>query len=66
MINTEGYDFVINQIVDAYQKIMNKEFTKGCNDKECQWCNFNKYYLNKNEYTSEHLLNDYSDEMEER
>lgn len=32
-------------IQNTYKRIMNKEFTKGCEKPECQWCNFNKYYL---------------------
>jgi len=33
---------VKEQIAYAYQKIMNLEFNKGCNDKDCKWCNFVK------------------------
>ena len=40
----EEYDirFVQNQIKVNYQKIMNLEFDKACNDKDCHWCQFVK------------------------
>ena len=31
---------VTRQIETAYEKIMNLEFSKGCNDENCKWCNF--------------------------
>lgn len=33
---------VKRQITYAYEKIMKHEFTKGCNDSDCKWCNFVK------------------------
>lgn len=33
---------VTEQIKDSYQKIMNHEFRKGCEDQYCTWCNFLK------------------------
>jgi DNA helicase II / ATP-dependent DNA helicase PcrA len=33
---------VKEQITVSYNKIMNLEFSKGCNDKYCKWCNFVK------------------------
>lgn len=35
---------VKEQIKDVYDKIMNHEFDKGCNDENCRWCNFAKTY----------------------
>ncbi|MEP7195059.1 MAG: ATP-dependent DNA helicase [Saprospiraceae bacterium] len=29
-----------NQIKETYAKILNKEFTMGCNKPDCRWCNF--------------------------
>jgi DNA helicase II / ATP-dependent DNA helicase PcrA len=34
---------VKEQITVAYNQIMNLEFSKGCNDKDCKWCNFVKH-----------------------
>jgi DNA helicase-2/ATP-dependent DNA helicase PcrA len=33
---------VKEQIAFAYEKIMNLEFNKGCNDPDCKWCSFVK------------------------
>ncbi|HIA06362.1 MAG TPA: ATP-dependent helicase [Flavobacteriales bacterium] len=38
--NREGIIFVKEQIRETYNKIMNHEFTEGCGDKDCGWCNF--------------------------
>ena len=35
-ITPDDRDFVINQITETYQKIQNKEFSKGCG--ACAWC----------------------------
>lgn len=32
------------QLKDAYTRIMNHEFNKGCGKEECHWCNFAKRY----------------------
>jgi DNA helicase-2/ATP-dependent DNA helicase PcrA len=40
-------EIVKQQISDTYKRIMNKEFTEGCNKDDCTWCNFTKnYYAN--------------------
>lgn len=40
-------EIVKEQIISTYKRIMNKEFTDGCNKVECTWCNFTKnYYAN--------------------
>lgn len=37
------------QIKDVYTKIKNKEFTKGCDEADCAWCNFTReFYQAKN------------------
>lgn len=36
---------VKNQIKDTYTKIMNHEFTQGCGEEDCVWCNFVKSHL---------------------
>jgi DNA helicase-2/ATP-dependent DNA helicase PcrA len=38
--NREGIIFVKEQIRETYKKIMNHEFTEGCGEKDCDWCNF--------------------------
>ncbi len=35
-------EIVIGEITRAYSSIMNLEFKTGCNDKDCDWCNFVK------------------------
>lgn len=30
------------QLKEAYMKIMNHEFTRGCGEKDCEWCSFAK------------------------
>lgn len=35
---------VKEQVKDVYDKIMNHEFDKGCNEENCRWCNFAKTY----------------------
>ena len=42
MITPEHVDRVTEQIKQVYQKIMNQEFSEGCNDERCYWCNFAK------------------------
>jgi len=33
-------EIVGKQLVDSYSKIKNHEFTDGCGDEKCKWCNF--------------------------
>ena len=42
VIREEDVKTVKNQIKTNYDKIMNHEFNKGCNDANCQWCSFVK------------------------
>lgn len=46
-ITKEDQDFVTEQIVSSYQRIMAHDF-KGCGKSDCNWCNFvkNNYRLN--------------------
>ena len=46
---------VKQQIKDTYLKIKAHEFSKGCGDTWCEWCNFVKYYLRKDTYVSDAL-----------
>jgi DNA helicase-2/ATP-dependent DNA helicase PcrA len=39
----EDVKIVKEQIKTSYQKIMNFEFTEGCGEEGCRWCNFVKY-----------------------
>ncbi len=42
IINPEDLNVVRAQIKEAYRGIQNLEFKRGCNDSNCQWCNFVK------------------------
>jgi len=35
---------VLTQMKDAYSRIMNHEFDRGCGKESCHWCNFAKRY----------------------
>ena len=56
IIKPEEFTFMKHLIAEVYHKIKNHEFNKGCGKKECEWCNFNTYYLNKRIYSSEGLM----------
>jgi DNA helicase-2/ATP-dependent DNA helicase PcrA len=43
VIDPLSLSIVKEQIKDTYKKIMNFEFTKGCEKEDCQWCEFVKY-----------------------
>ncbi|OFY69045.1 MAG: hypothetical protein A3G23_13275 [Bacteroidetes bacterium RIFCSPLOWO2_12_FULL_37_12] len=45
IFTSEDVKFVTNLIKDVYQKIMNREFSKGCGKEECGWCNFVRYWM---------------------
>ncbi|MFM9944860.1 MAG: ATP-dependent DNA helicase [Bacteroidia bacterium] len=60
-IQPEEFKFMENLIADVYGKIKNHEFTKGCGKKDCEWCNFNMYYLNRQVYSSEGLMEEMAD-----
>mgnify|MGYP006078036843 CR=1 FL=1 len=64
MVNGDEYDFVKKQIKETFAKIQNLEFDKGCEEDECQWCTFNKYYLNNKMYSTKDLLHNTADDME--
>jgi DNA helicase-2/ATP-dependent DNA helicase PcrA len=66
MIKEDEYAYVKEQIKKVYKQIMNREFSEGCNEADCQWCNFNRYYLGKNKFSSKDLLSNSSVEIEER
>jgi DNA helicase-2/ATP-dependent DNA helicase PcrA len=44
-INPDQIIFMEKLIAEVYAKIKNHEFSKGCGKKECEWCNFSKFYL---------------------
>ncbi len=39
-ITSDDREIVAAQIKDVYEKIMRHEFTNGCSESECMWCNF--------------------------
>jgi DNA helicase-2/ATP-dependent DNA helicase PcrA len=41
-VDPADIQIVGDQLVDVWHKIKNHEFTKGCNDPKCSWCNFVK------------------------
>jgi DNA helicase-2/ATP-dependent DNA helicase PcrA len=43
-ITPEDLKIVESQIKMVYQKITQKEFTKGCGKEDCLWCNFTRDY----------------------
>lgn len=43
-IQEHDLSIVKEQIKEVYEKIMNHEFDKGCNEENCRWCNFAKTY----------------------
>lgn len=43
-IQEHDLTIVKEQVKDVYERIMNHEFDKGCNDEHCRWCNFAKTY----------------------
>jgi DNA helicase-2/ATP-dependent DNA helicase PcrA len=42
VITPHDVEVVKKQITGAYNQIMNLQFTKGCNEPDCKWCNFVK------------------------
>lgn len=44
VVEPEDVAIVTAQLKDAYAKIMNRQFTPGCEKPDCKWCNF----VNKN------------------
>lgn len=39
-VSDADVEIVTGEITRAYNGIMNLEFNNGCNDKDCDWCNF--------------------------
>ena len=48
-------DIVSKQITESYAKIMNHEFSEGCGDKDCSWCNFVKSNFKSEELDFSHV-----------
>jgi len=42
-ISPEDEEFVSNQLIESYNKIMNHEFSQGCGEEDCTWCTFVRY-----------------------
>jgi len=40
LVTQEDVAIVKKQIKNSYIKIMNHEFTEGCGEEDCKWCNF--------------------------
>lgn len=55
-LSQEEILFVEILITEVYGKIKNHEFNVGCNEKDCEWCNFNKNYINNASNNYESLL----------
>jgi DNA helicase-2/ATP-dependent DNA helicase PcrA len=55
-IQPEELKFIEKLIAEVYTKIKNHEFSEGCGKKDCEWCNFNTYYLKRQIYSSETLM----------
>jgi len=45
-VSTFDYDFVTEEIKNTYKAIHNHEFTQGCEEETCRWCNFVADHLN--------------------
>jgi len=55
-VQPDELKFMESLIADVYNKIKNHEFNKGCGKKDCEWCNFNTFYLKHQGYSSENLM----------
>ena len=60
-IDPNELKFMEDLIADVYSKIKNHEFSKGCGKGDCEWCNFNTYYLKRQTYSSENLITDFEE-----
>jgi len=65
MVTDDHYDFVKKQIKATYQSIQLLEFDKGCEEKDCQWCNFNSSYKKQKQYSGINLMVDDDSTMDE-
>ena len=52
-ISQEHVSIVKEQIKTTYQKIMNHEFSEGCQLPNCHWCNFVKHHHIQDRYMSQ-------------
>jgi DNA helicase-2/ATP-dependent DNA helicase PcrA len=43
-VYAQDEQLVRGQLKDAYSRIMNHEFDRGCGEEKCHWCNFAKRY----------------------
>jgi DNA helicase-2/ATP-dependent DNA helicase PcrA len=55
-VNDDELSFMEQLIADVYHKIKNHEFSEGCGKDNCEWCNFNKFYIRKELYRSAGLM----------
>lgn len=60
VITPDDLETVRQQIKETYAKIQNLEFSQGCNDPGCQWCNF----LKNNFSLDPDLISTVQDELE--
>ncbi|MCH2022213.1 MAG: ATP-dependent helicase [Saprospiraceae bacterium] len=51
--NSNEVEFVKKMIVDTYNKIMSHQFTPGCDNENCKWCNFSKHNLVPDQFDNE-------------
>lgn len=58
MIKQEEYEFVRKQIKNVFHSIQKLEFEQGCEEDDCEWCNFNKNYQRNKVYRGMNLLSD--------
>ena len=58
VICDEEYSFVRKQIKSVYSSIQNLEFREGCEEPDCQWCNFNSQYAQRKAFRNEGLLDE--------
>ena len=42
VVSQKDLEIVGDQLVDSYTRIMNHEFSRGCGEENCMWCNFVK------------------------
>ena len=43
------YDHVTEELLTTYKAIQNHEFSEGCGEETCRWCNFVSDHLNAGE-----------------
>ncbi len=54
-LQPDEISIVTEQVKDTYARVKAHEFTKGCNEERCHWCNFVKYYLKREIQVTEQL-----------